>query len=148
MEITAHQLAKRFIGVHEVDGDEDHPLIQFAMSTTTYGSGAIDTPDSVPWCSAFVNFIAWLLDAPRSNSAMARSWLSVGRPVKLEGAVVGWDVVIFSRGDPGGTQGHVGFFSGVGFGGGIKILGGNQGDEVNVTTFPTDRILGIRRLIG
>jgi len=65
---------------------------------------------------------------------------------KVKDAKMG-DVVIINRpkkGEP--DTRHVGFFAGYDGDGKIKILGGNQGDEVNVTVFNTSDVIGIRRV--
>jgi uncharacterized protein (TIGR02594 family) len=108
--------------------------------------------DHVPWCSAFTNFVAWLLRLPRSKSLAARSWLMVGRPVPLNEAKAGYDVVVLKRGkdpQPGPevieAPGHVGFFAGL-EGDVVLVLGGNQGDRVSVERFDAASVLGVRRL--
>jgi hypothetical protein len=72
--------------------------------------------------------------------------------VCLEEAEIGFDVVIFKRGSgnqPGPdvieAPGHVGFFAGR-EGNRVLVLGGNQSDSVNVSRYPSRRLLGIRRL--
>lgn len=148
MRITAFDIAQRFVGVTETPGLTATPQILAMLRL----DGAWPSDDSVPWCSAFTNWIAWLLRLPRSKSLAARSWLEVGRPVSLEQAEPGFDVVVFSRGK--GKQpdasvidapGHVGFFAGV-EGDNVLSLGGNQGDSVSVARFPKARVLGVRRL--
>jgi hypothetical protein len=152
IQTTAYDFAEKFIGIHEIAGDQDHPLIQFALSLCF--AGKLHMHDEVPNCSAWMNLIAWLLKLPMSHSAAARSWLAVGTPVPLEDAIPGNDVIILSRG--GGDQpgpevleapGHVGLF---GWRGGdlVTIRGGNQGDEFNDRQFNASRVLGVRRLNG
>jgi len=110
--------------------------------------------DSTAWCSAFVNYMAWLLRLPRSKSLAARSWLKVGVPVTPLDARAGFDVAILKRGDgeqPGpdvlDAPGHVAFFAGFDVPrASILLLGGNQGDQVSVAGFPLSSLLGIRRL--
>ena len=110
--------------------------------------------DEVPWCSGFVNYICWLLRLPRSKSLRARSWLTVGRAIRLDEAEPG-DVIVLKRG--GGDQpgpevieapGHVGFFAGFDTVAAewVQVLGGNQSDGVNVREYSTERLLGVRRL--
>lgn len=149
LEITAHDIASRFIGLKEIPGDEDNPGILAMLKL----DGNWPEHDEVPWCSAFANYCAWLLRLPRSKSLRARSWLNVGKMIPIDDALVGFDVVILKRG--GGDQpgpevieapGHVGFFSGL-EGDKVAVLGGNQGDQVSVATFPISRILGVRRLL-
>lgn len=147
---TAYDLATRFVGeIKERPGEQDHPFIVWCHSLC----GLTDVHDEVPWCSSFANGIAWILRLPRSKSAAARSWLSVGVPVTPSEAIAGAnDVVIIKRGpdpQPGpeviAAPGHVGFFGGFD-GGRVLILGGNQGNVVSVAPFPRDSILGMRRL--
>lgn len=57
------------------------------------------------------------------------------------------DVVIINR--PNGKRPdsrHVGFFAGYDKDGNMKVLGGNQGDEVNVTVYNSSDVIGIRRV--
>ena len=141
--MTAFELAQRFVGeIKEIPGPQNEPFIQWAHSLCGLGT---DQPDEIAWCSSFANSVAWLLRLPRSKSAMARSWLSVGVPIDLKDAVPGYDVVILSRGTP--PSGHVGFFAGL-EGDRIHVLGGNQGDAVTVASFPATMLLGVRRLKG
>lgn len=149
IEITAFDLAQRFVGAREVAGSSSNPqILAMLRLDQEWPEG-----DDVPWCSAFMNYIAWLLRLPRSKSLRARSWLMVGRPLSLEEAELGFDVVILKRGkgaQPGPdvieAPGHVGLFAGRD-GNRVLLLGGNQSDAVNMTRFPDSRILGIRRLV-
>ena len=148
MNVTAFDIAQRFIGMAEVPGKEDNPAILAMLRLDAeWPSG-----DEVPWCSGFVNYVAWLLRLPRTRSLLARSWLGVGRGIAWEEARVGGDVCVLARG--GGNQpgpenttapGHVGFYAGRDASG-VQILGGNQGDSVSVATFDVTRVLGLRRL--
>ena len=147
ISLSAFDLAQRYIGIKEVPGAKDNYQIMAFLTLDT----SWPDHDEVAWCSAFVNYICWLLRLPRSKSLSARSWLSVGsvspRPE------VGFDVVIIKQADedPGPevleARGHVGFFAGY-EGQNILILAGNQSNMVNVSAFPNSRVLGIRRLYG
>jgi uncharacterized protein (TIGR02594 family) len=156
--VNCFERAERFVGeVSEIRGEGDHPLIQWWHMLCSLGH---DQPDETPWCSAFVNGIAWDLRLPRSKSARARSWLKVGVPVSLDEARPDSDVVVLKRGpapQPGpeviDAQGHVGFFAGLEerSGGGVArkvvlVLGGNQGNEVSIAAFDASDVLGVRRL--
>jgi len=150
IEIDAFDLAQRFIGVKEIPGKKDNPQV---LAMLKLDAGWPEN-DEVPWCSAFVNYIAWLLRLPRSKSLRARSWLLVGRPVAYGAAVCGFDVVVLKRGgknQPGPevieAQGHVGLFGGREAGNRyITVLGGNQSNAITVGRYPVERILGVRRL--
>ncbi|WP_435310634.1 TIGR02594 family protein [Primorskyibacter sedentarius] len=148
MSQDAYQVAERFIGLRELPGDAHHPFIQWGLMLCKFGH---DAADEVPWCSAFVNAIAFICGLERTQSARARSWLLAGKPVHIEDAEIG-DVVILKRGtgDQPGPEvieapGHVGFFGGI-EGDKVVILGGNQSDSVNVSRYPLLRVLGVRRL--
>lgn len=147
MNITAFALAQRFVGVSESAGATSNPQVLAMLRLDSPGV----QDDATPWCSAFVNYIAWLLRLPRSKSLAARSWLGVGGAVQLKEARLG-DVVVLQRGSgeqPGpavlNAPGHVGFFAGL-EDAAVLVLGGNQGDSVSVARFPVSRILGIRRI--
>jgi hypothetical protein len=56
------------------------------------------------------------------------------------------DVVIINRPKTGADTRHVGFFAGYDKDGNMKVLGGNQGDEVNVTVYKSSDVIGIRRV--
>ena len=148
MNNTALAIARQFVGVREGVGAVDNPLIVAMLQLEDPGV----QHDAVPWCSSFVNFVCWLLGIPRSKSLAARSWLNVGKPIALSDAMAGFDVVILQRGDgpqPGAgvvnAPGHVAFYVGHDADH-IQVLGGNQGDAVSVESFPTTRVLGVRRL--
>ena len=142
------KVASKFIGMKEIPGVAANPQI---VAMLRLEDPSI-TQDEVAWCSAFVNYIAWLLGFERSQSLAARSWLLVGTPTKIEDAHAEDDVVIFKRGtgvQPGpdviAAPGHVGLFAGI-TNGRILVLGGNQGDSVSIESFSTDLVLGIRHL--
>jgi len=141
--MTAFELAQRFVGeIKELPGRDDHPFVQWCHMLCGLGA---NQPDETPWCSSFVNAIAWQLRLPRSKSAAARSWMTIGETVAgINFASVGYDVVVLKRGtNP--MQGHVGFYAGAS-GVHVSVLGGNQGNTVSVAHFPLADLVGIRRL--
>lgn len=147
LAVTPFDLAARFLGTRESPGVAANPLILSMLRLDT----SWPEQDEVPWCSAFANFVCWLLRLPRSKSLSARSWLMVGTPIRLDQAEPGFDVVVLKRGphSPGPevlqAPGHVGFFAGLA-GGVVEVLGGNQGDAVTRAKFPAADVLGVRRL--
>jgi uncharacterized protein (TIGR02594 family) len=139
--IDAFEIAQRFVGVKETPGAMATPIILAMLRL----DGDWPPDDGVAWCSAFVNWVCWLLRLPRSKSLAARSWLTIGRGVTLDQAQIGNDIVVLER-DGGG--GHVGFYAGIDAPTtNVLILGGNQHDGVNVSAFPMHRVLGVRRLV-
>jgi len=149
IELTPFSLAQRYIGIHELATNGDHPLIQWWLSLCGFPT---DVTDEVPWCSAFLNGICWELRLPRSKSAAARSWLKVGQAIQWEDLRVGWDVVILNRGGiPNPTvlnaPGHVGLYAGSDLSDeSYQMLAGNQGDAVSIAKFHPMDVLGFRRL--
>lgn len=140
-----YDIAERFAGMKELAGDEDNPQILAFLKL----DAAWPEHDEVPWCSGFINYVAWICRAPRSKSLRARSWLEIGRRISLDGATPG-DVVIFNRGgspDPNviKSKGHVGFYAGHDddF---VEVLGGNQSNTVKVSRYKRSDLLGVRRI--
>jgi uncharacterized protein (TIGR02594 family) len=122
------------MGTKEVSGTGDNPRVLEYHSATSLGA----RDDAVAWCSSFVNWCMKQNDIPRTNSASARSWLNWG--VRLDQPRKGC-VVVLKRGNP--PSGHVGFYVGDGAGS-IRLLGGNQSDQVKISVFPSSMVLGYR----
>lgn len=100
--------------------------------------------DETAWCAAFVGAMLERCQINSTRRLNARSYLEWGDPVSLDEARPG-DIVVFSRGNPKGWQGHVGFFV-RSTGSSILCLGGNQNNQVNEAKYPATRLLGIRRI--
>ena len=117
-----------------------------------------------PWCAAWVadmilranpDFDFSAVESPsygqtekqagETNRVRAQHYQKIGEAVSKTGdqydAQVG-DVVIKKV----GTQFHVGFFAGYDEDGNVLILGGNQADSLNVTAYPADQIVSVRRI--
>jgi len=131
-----YEIAKNELGTQEIAGPDSHnPRIIAYHSATSLSAGE----DEVPWCSSFVNWCMREAGVSRTNSAAARSWLKWGKKLSRpkEGCVV-----VFSR--PGSSwSGHVGFFKRK-EGSDILVLGGNQSNRVNYSSYSTSRLLGYR----
>lgn len=133
----------RYLGVEEWPGARHNPVIQGFFVAA--GASANEA-DETPWCAAFVGAVLAELGLPNTGRLNARSYLDWGVPVPMAQAMPG-DVVVFSRGDPSGWQGHVGFF--VRFEGDrVLCRGGNQGNKVSDALYPVSRILGFRRAVA
>lgn len=126
--------ARTQIGVREVPGKGDSPVIQRWLR----GLRAWWSDDATPWCGVFV---AAMLqpDGYRlpQHWYRARAWIDWGQ--RLQQPVLGC-IAVFER--QGG--GHVGFVVGVDERGRLMILGGNQGDAVNIRPFERARVLAYR----
>ncbi len=122
-------------GVQEVPGATHNlRIIEYHQATSLKA-----TDDETPWCSSFVNWCMQQVGIEGTKSAAARSWLTWG--VTLDQPKEGCVVVI--RRGKSSWQGHVGFFAGI-TGKHILILGGNQGNEVNLSSYSENNLLGYR----
>ncbi|MEO5344224.1 MAG: TIGR02594 family protein [Gammaproteobacteria bacterium SHHR-1] len=133
-----YETAKADEGVWEwAKGDNPRVLAYYREA------GVPQTNDEVPWCAAFVGAVLARCGVQGTGSLLARSYESWGTSVPLDQAQRG-DVVMLSRGQP--WQGHVGFYEGAA-GGNVTLLGGNQGDQVNITAYPKSRVVAVRRAV-
>jgi uncharacterized protein (TIGR02594 family) len=129
--------ARKHIGERESKGPRHNSLILGWWRAIKRG-GIKD--DETPWCAAFVGGCLEAVGLRSSRFESARSYLEWG--VRLEDPEVG-AIVVFGR-PGGGHLGHVGFVTGRDPAGNLLVLGGNQGDAVNVAAFPRSRVLGYR----
>lgn len=127
-------IARDFVGLHETKGAEHNPEILRMWQDIKRG-GIKD--DETPWCAAFAGAMLERAGVRSSRFESAKSYLTWG--VRLDGPAPGC-IVVFSR-DGGG---HVGFVVGQDTDGNLLVLGGNQGDQVSVKTFPRSRVTGYR----
>lgn len=126
--------ARKHIGTKEIPGVNHHPLIVSMWKAIKRG-GIKD--DETPWCAAFVGFCLENAGIVSSRFESAKSYLTWGRQLEhpAQGAIV-----VFTR-DGGG---HVGFVVGRTKSGDLMVLGGNQGNEVNIRAFPVSRVSSYR----
>lgn len=136
--------ARKHIGTKEIKGVKHNPVIlglwKSAFDATNQATPAVFKNDETAWCGGFVGGVlakSGLGQHIPNSFAMARSWLNAG--TKLNNAAYGC-VVVFSRN--GG--GHVGFVVGKDKFGNLMVLGGNQGDAVNIKPFSKKRVLAYR----
>lgn len=133
------QEAARYIGVKEIPGPQDNPLI------VKWGKEAgIEwwNNDDDAWCAVFVNGIMVATGHKSTKSALAKSFLKWG--YKLDKPVPG-AVVIFDR-PPEPWMGHVGIVETVNSNSTVTIINGNVSNMVKRSTFTIASIVpnGIR----
>lgn len=128
-------------GTAEIKGAGANPAVLAYFQTV--GRPEI-TSDETSWCAAFVGFClahsGLAVSIPLEKRLLARAYLDVGTPIDTPrvGAIA-----VFTRGDPKGWQGHVGFVVGS-TATHIAVLGGNQSNKVCVQHFPRAQLLGLR----
>lgn len=145
MNLTSPQLAKNAgkkpwmkvaeneIGQQEIRGGENKRIIEYHATTTLKAK-----EDEIPWCSSFVNWCLRQVGFAGTGSAAAKSWLTWGD--KIDTPEPGCICVIRRK-----QQGHdlaTGSSSGyhVAFwekeeNGRVFLLGGNQSDQVKISSF-------------
>ncbi len=140
--------ARKYIGTKEIKGVKHNPIIlelwKSALDATGQAAPAVFKNDETAWCGGFVGGVlakAGLGHHIPKSFAMARAWVKAG--TKLDKPAYGC-VVVFWRGSPKATTGHVGFVVGRDKFGNLMVLGGNQADAVNIKPFGKDRVLAYR----
>lgn len=129
--------ARREIGVKERPGQKHNSrILEYHNATRLHAA-----EDEVPWCSAFVCWVMEGSDIASTRSAAARSWLTWGE--KLDAPRPGCVVVLSRQSTDNPKSAHVGFYVGDD-GDSIRVLGGNQANQVCVRPYAKDRVLGYR----
>ena len=131
------------LGTKETPGDGDNPDVLKYLESVDTLSKELAEQDETPWCSSFVNWCVEQAGQKGTEKANARSWLDWGKRSPIPSA---GDVVVLWRGSPDSWKGHVGFFINNEGDEDIRVLGGNQHDEVNISTFKRSRVLDFRTL--
>lgn len=126
--------AREDVGVREIPGAPTAPRIAAMLQRLR----AWWRDDETPWCGVAV--AAWMQAAGIAlpeHWYRAKAWASWGQSLHLP---THGCVVVFER--SGG--GHVGLVVGRDSSGNLLVLGGNQGDAVNVRAFPPSRAIAYR----
>jgi uncharacterized protein (TIGR02594 family) len=135
----AHELAREDLGTWEWDEGHNPKVVQYFHDVGH--EWVMD--DETAWCAAFVGAMLKRAGMAHTGKLNARSYEQWGEEVPLREAQPG-DIVVFSRGDPKGWQGHVGFYEShdeVN----VRVLGGNQANQVNIKPYARARLLSVRR---
>jgi uncharacterized protein (TIGR02594 family) len=128
-------IAMAELGIHEnaAPGQHNARIVEYHQTTTLKAN-----TDETPWCSSFVNWVMVKSGYRGTNNALARSWLDWCSNLKVPRAGA---VVVIKKKTPGMTQAtgsttgfHVGFFVS-GSTASVRILGGNQSDQVKYSNF-------------
>lgn len=99
--------------------------------------------DTTPWCASFMSWVLEQAGIRSTRSARAKSYLEWGSALDhpRPGAIT-----VFHRGPGAPTSrgmGHVGFFV-EDRGQSIGLLGGNQGNHVNIKSYGKSRLMAYR----
>jgi len=131
------ELAKKELGTVEwPKGDNPTVLKYFDDSGNSWVND-----DETAWCAAFVGAILARKGVQPTGKLNARSYTNWGKPKTLSKAVPG-DVVVLWRESPDSWKGHVAFFVRR-VGNRVELLGGNQSNSVNISSYPVSRVLSV-----
>ena len=134
-ELTHVAIARKYIGLTEIKSSNRHPTID-AWAKTLSGKWLLGQP----WCGTFCAQVfkeAGLEHKIPKEFFRAKAWENAG--TKLDKPAYGC-VVTFTR-DGGG---HVGIVVGKTKTGMLKVLGGNQSNQVNIADFDPKRVTAYR----
>ncbi len=134
------RLAFSQYGEWEWKGKADNPEIIKYFDEIGFDGKSLK--DETAWCSAFSNWVMKTSGKPYTGKLNARSWLDIG--THTQNPRFG-DIVVLWRGSKDSWMGHVGFFIRE-KSGWIYILGGNQGNQVNIKAYPKKRLLQYRKI--
>jgi len=163
-------IAMQWLDVKELDPEGVE--LRSTLWSTIHGKA--DTTamvdDNWAWCAAFVNHTlteagadTLVTDDPY-DKGRAKAYETFGKSVEgsntkaMLGNAKEGDIVVKKKmvperdknGKPTGrmkVQYHVGFFYGYDAENGVvNLLGGNQGDEVNITAYPIEQVTAVRRI--
>jgi len=140
MNTSIVNIALNEYGIKEISGSQDNPEVLKYFNDIGFDGAKLK--DETSWCSAFANWVAKEANLAYSKKLNARSWLQVGTEVTTP--EIG-DVVIFWRESKTSWKGHVGFFIRETTNW-IYILGGNQNNQVKISAYQKNRLLGYRRV--
>lgn len=128
--------------VTEIAGGQDNPRIVEYWDMGHIPGSVSD--DETPWCHAFVCAQLERVGITSARSGQAKAALKWGQALIADpGRVPFGAVVVLHRTDASDWRGHVGFCVG-GNEDRITLLGGNQGNQVSIASFPRTRLAGIR----
>ncbi len=131
--------ARVHIGVREIPGPTHNNKLISLLNTASRWNGVIWRDDEMPWCGGFVAACLVAIGVePVKIAARASSWAAWGANLRPDRLAPG-AILVFQR--EGG--GHVGFYVGEDARY-YHVLGGNQGNAVNVTRIAKNRLVASR----
>jgi len=129
------EIAKAEHGTAEIQGGENPRILEYFRSTSYHAA-----EDEVPWCAAFVSWVLDQCGLANPSTVRARDFEAYGTEIRewQPGAIA-----VLWRGSPTASTGHVGFIVTV-MGDQVVLLGGNQGNRVDLAIYPLAQVLSYR----
>lgn len=133
------EIALSQIHIQEFKGEKDNPEVLKYFNDLGFNGSKLK--DETSWCAAFINWCLKQACLEHQNKLTARSFLEIGKEVQDPQA---GDIVVFWRESKKSWKGHVAIYcrEDKNF---IYCLGGNQNNEVNISRYYKNRVLGYRR---
>ena len=132
------EIAKKEIGVKESAGNNDNNkrILEYLKTCSSQYK-----TDEIPWCAAFLK---WCFKKSGLSTfkltAAARSFSQSSSLIKLKEPYFG-SIVVFKYNNNIRWSGHVGILIDI-INNNLKILGGNQSDQVKYSYFSLDKVYG------
>jgi len=127
------------VGTAEHLNGDNPRIIEYLKSVMR---GALS--DEIAWCAAFANWVLAENGLWGTGSPLARSFLTWDEIKCVELAAPRYGCVVVLRRGSQPWQGHVGFFIGDNHDGTLKLLGGNQDNQVCIRSYKFADVLGYR----
>lgn len=133
-------IASSLIGTKEGPGLANNPVVVKMFADAGFPGIKVD---STAWCAGFVNACLERVGIKGSRSLAARSFESWGVGIPLANPVLGCIATKKRGGNAPAWQGHTGIVVGANKDH-VFLLGGNQGDAVNISAFKRSEIVAFR----
>src|SRR5262245_45848995 len=130
------RVARALEGEAEIAGKAANPRIVEMFKVADLPNDPAFKSDETAWCAAFANACLRCAGYQGTKSALAASFAGFG--FDLGRTPQSGCVVVFKPMSDGAGSGHVAFFVSED-GDRIKVLGGNQHDKVQVSSFPKEK---------
>ena len=134
------EIALSQYGIQEIPGEAHNPEVLKYFNEIGFDGEKLG--DETAWCSAFVNWCAQEAGLPYTAKLNARSWLDVG---EITYDPKPGDVVVLWRSSLESWKGHCAIYINQ-TDDYIYMLGGNQGNQVQIAKYPRNRLLNYIRL--
>ena len=141
MEDLLIEVLKHY-GLKEIEGTQSNPEILAFFQELGYDW--VNDDSTTAWCSAALSYYAKKCGYEYNTTLSARDWLKLPLPIVVLKPSLG-DIVVFWRESQSSWKGHVGLFiaqdNNI-----IYCLGGNQNNQISISGYPRDQLLGYRQL--
>lgn len=141
MQSNPLEIALSFYGEKPIPGPKNNPQIVAFLEASGQPK---NSPDEVPWCSAFLVYCFQQACVETKANAAAKSWLNYS--VETQNPKLG-DIVVLEWPKEAPTNAHVGFYIRE-VENGIYILAGNQNDTVDIVLWKKRDVVSYRSYTG